>query len=71
VLCAACAPQFKRRQPTGWSQTMKAKVKDESAGEVLGIVILRGKTAQVEPRLSLYMWCDESNAEPDSTTKAA
>ena len=50
---------------------MKAKVKADAEGEVLGIVILRGQMARVEPRLSFYMWCEEPQTEHDSTTKAA
>jgi hypothetical protein len=51
---------------------MKAKaMKNEVEGEVRGIVILQEKRARVEPRLSFYMWCDISDAESDSTTRAA
>lgn len=50
---------------------MKSKSKSDETGEVVGIVILRGKPARVEPRLSLYMWCDEQDSESDSSTKAA
>jgi hypothetical protein len=50
---------------------MKAKTKADAEGEVRGIVILQGKPARVEPRLSFYMWCDLPDAESDSTTKAA
>jgi hypothetical protein len=50
---------------------MKAKSKTEETNEVVGIVILRGKPARVEPRLSMYMWCDEQNSESDSSTRAA
>jgi len=50
---------------------MKANTKADAEGEVRGIVILRGGSVRIEPRLSLYMWCDTPDAESDSTTKAA
>ena len=50
---------------------MKANTKADAEGEVRGIVILRGSSVRIEPRLSLYMWCDNPDAESDSTTKAA
>ena len=50
---------------------MKAKKEAEAEMEVRGIVILQGKPDRVEPRLSFYMWCDISDAESDTTTKAA
>ena len=59
------------RQTTEESRTMKVNTKADAEGEVRGIVILRGSSARIEPRLSLYMWCDSPDAEPDSTTRAA
>jgi hypothetical protein len=47
------------------------KAKADAVDEVRGIVILQGKPARVEPKLSFYMWCDISDTESDSTTKAA
>ena len=50
---------------------MKANTKADVETEVRGIVILQGKPARVEPRLSYYMWCDIADIESDSATKAA
>ena len=50
---------------------MKVNTKADAEGEVRGIVILRGSQARIEPKLSFYMWCDNPDAESDSTTKAA
>jgi hypothetical protein len=50
---------------------MKANTKADAEGEVRGIVILQARSARIEPRLSLYMWCDNPDADSDSTTKAA
>jgi hypothetical protein len=71
VLCAAGAGSLPAIDHPDGAGAMKANKKADAEGEVRGIVILQGNPAPVEPRLSFYMWCDISDAESDSTTKAA